>query len=416
MLHGKLIRLRRPNRFRTSAPAAPDAFQLVRVHPRLPAGDGRGLPAARAQLEVLGARLADARLGGLLRLLAAAQPADHRALDRGELRLRPGAARPRRRRQPGAAAQRGAGARHPRQRRLPRLFQIRQLLGLGGERPDGVRLHLPQRDPAARHLLHHLPEDRLPDRRGRPADPQLHLERLPLVRDVLPAADRGTDRALQRDDPAVRARHLPVRHRPLRHRPDALLLRPLQEGGARRRHCRACLAGLRLRRHRGGGDAHPGLARRGRLHPADLLRLLRLQRHGLRRGAVLRRAAAGQLRLAAPGPQHHRLLAALARDADPLPDGLCLQPAGAGADPAAGGAGAGDAARPRLGPGRLPAGAGGAGARHHAALGPLARRRLYLHPLGRAARALHRDQPRLAPVRAGAGRGGRCSAGSRASC
>ena len=43
-------------------------------------------------------------------------------------------------------------------------------------------------------------------------------------------------------------------------------------------------------------------------------------------------------------------------------------------------------------------------ARHHAALGRLARRGLHLHPLGAAARGLSRRQSRLAAVRAAAGR------------
>ena len=88
------------------------------------------------------------------------------------------------------------------------------------------------------------------------------------------------------------------------------------------------------------GDAAAVLAGGGRLHPADLLRLLGLFRHGLRRGAVLRGAAADQLRLAAQGHEHRRLLAALAHHADPLPDRLRLQPDDAGADPARGRRGA----------------------------------------------------------------------------
>ena len=56
--------------------------------------------------------------------------------------------------------------------------------------------------------------------------------------------------------------------------------------------------GLRLRRHRRRGDAYPVLAGGGRLHAADLLRLLRLFRHGLRRGAALRHPPAAELRLA----------------------------------------------------------------------------------------------------------------------
>ena len=299
------------------------------------------------------------------------------------------------------------GARHRLQRLLPRLLQVRELRRLGGGRPERAGLRLQAGDPAARHLLHHLPEDRLPDRRRRRPHQVLHPARLSPLRDVLPAADRRADHPLRRDHPAVPARHLPLRPDPLRGRHHALLLRALQEGGARRRHGRARDPGLRLCRLRRRGDLPAVVAGGGRLHPADLLRLLRLFRHGLRRGALLRDTAADQLRLAAQGDQHHRLLAALAHHPDPLPDRLYLQPDGADADPGAGGAAPADAARPRLAPARLPARARLPHGHHHADLRALARGGLHLHPLGPAARGLYRRQPPLAAVRAAAGARGR---------
>ncbi len=74
--------------------------------------------------------------------------------------------------------------------------------------------------PAARHLLHNVPEDRLPGGRpGRPRDPVQH-PRLRAVRAVLPAADRRPDRALPGDDAAVPRRRLPLRCRQCRGRPE----------------------------------------------------------------------------------------------------------------------------------------------------------------------------------------------------
>ena len=60
------------------------------------------------------------------------------------------------------------------------------------------------------------------------------------------------------------------------------------------------------------------LDRRACLHPAALLRLLRLLRHGARHRLPVRAQAAAELQLAAQGVQHHRLLAALAHDDDAL--------------------------------------------------------------------------------------------------
>ena len=60
---------------------------------------------------------------------------------------------------------------------------------------------------------------------------------------------------------------------------------------------------------------------------ADLFRFFRLHRHGTRPGAVLWHQTAGQFQFAFEGGEHHRILAALARQSDAIPDRVYLQPA-----------------------------------------------------------------------------------------
>ena len=123
---------------------------------------------------------------------------------------------------------------------------------------------------------------------------------------------------------------------------------------------------------------HPPERRRGmdrgrRLHAADLLRLLRLFRHGDRPRPDVRPAPAVQLQRAVPRAVDARLLAALAHDAVPLPARLPLHPAG-----------------------RQPlrtAAPGSQRHRHHAARRPVARRELDLRRVGRAARRRARGEP-----------------------
>ena len=89
------------------------------------------------------------------------------------------------------------------------------------------------------------------------------------------------------------------------------------------------------RRSRGGrrlfGRPGPGrpdsLARRRRLHPPALLRLLRLQRHGARSGPGTGFRLPGKLRPPLRRRQHHRFLAALAYLALALVPRLSLHPA-----------------------------------------------------------------------------------------
>ena len=267
-----------------------DAVQFVRVHPGLPAGHRAGLPPARAELALAGPRLADPRLGGLLRLVAAAEPRDHRPLDRAQLRCSAGccsgspAIRPAPAAAPScwrsassstSASSATSSTRTSRSRwsttSAAQDFVFKQVI-----LPLGISFITFQKiafliDVAGGRIKAFTLRDYL------------------LVRDVLPAADRRADHPLRRDHPAVRARHLPLRPDALRGRHHAVLLRAVQEGGARRRHGRARHPGLRLCRLRRRGDAAAVVAGGGRLHPADLLRLLGLFRHGLRGGAALRR-------------------------------------------------------------------------------------------------------------------------------
>ena len=125
-----------------------------------------------------------------------------------------------------------------------------------------------------------------------------------------------------------------------------------------------------------GDDADPvrGLGRRARLHLPALFRLLRLLGHGDRARPDVRHPAAAQLQLALQGGQHHRLLAPLAHHAVALPARLPLHPA-------------------RRQPARRRRAATST-CDHDAARRPVARRRLDLRGLGRAARRLSGGQPR----------------------
>ena len=101
--------------------------------------------------------------------------------------------------------------RHVRRRAQSRaavLFQIHQFHLRQPHHADRRAAAVRQRHPAARHLLLHLPADRLSGRRharrqGRARHRQLHAVRL-----VLPASDRRAAGASRRDDPAIQARAL----------------------------------------------------------------------------------------------------------------------------------------------------------------------------------------------------------------
>ena len=106
-----------------------------------------------------------------------------------------------------------------------------------------------------------------------------------------------------------------------------------------RRLVRGLLKKAPARRERGGGRqcrirpragaARHGacVARRGELLFPDLLRFLRLQRHGHRHRHALRLRVSGKLQLPVCLRQRERVLAALAHDAQPLVRRLPLYPA-----------------------------------------------------------------------------------------
>ena len=174
------------------------------------------------------------------------------------------------------------------------------------------------------------------------------------------------------------------------------VLRPVQEGGARRQY-RAPVTPIYEHSAAGG---HIAAADRldggGRLHAADLFRLLRLYRHGARARPVLRHQAAAQLQLAAQGVEHHRLLAELAHDADAVPDRVHLQSVGAVADEAQAGPRAPRIRRAQSASRRLRFAADGSPDHDHVHFRALARGRLWIRHLGPDQRRLSRRQSRLA--------------------
>ncbi len=148
------------------------------------------------------------------------------------------------------------------------------------------------------------------------------------VRRILPAPDRRPDRAATRDHAAT-AGDRPGRAAcgQYRGRIDDLPARHGEEGRAGR-YLRALL-GCRVRRRRTGRAAQlrRGVVRRGVLCAADLLRFLRLFRHGDRSRADAQRAVSAELRQPLQGSEHRRVLAPLAYHAEWLPARSRLHPA-----------------------------------------------------------------------------------------
>src|SRR5207245_7187032 len=126
---------------------------------------------------------------------------------------------------------------------------------------------------------------------------------------LLPAPERGPDRALRKTWPAA-APLLPPRSGAAALLRPALLARPGEESPARRRN-----RALREPAARRAGCARVllRLGRDARLRVPDLPRLQRLHRHGARAGAHVRDRAAVELRPALPRRRSTGVLAALAR-------------------------------------------------------------------------------------------------------
>ena len=100
-------------------------------------------------------------------------------------------------------------ARHRLQHRLPRVLQVRRTSPPRRSTTcSGPDLRDGPDHPAARHLVHHVPEDRLPRSTFTPSgSTSFTLQDYLPVRAVLSAAHRRADRALPRDDAAVPSRH-----------------------------------------------------------------------------------------------------------------------------------------------------------------------------------------------------------------
>ncbi len=211
------------------------------------------------------------------------------ALRRDPVGLWRGAAHGGRSRSPGEATLAPAG-----DRREPRRVGVLQVHGFLPRQPSapvpgcGHRGAASGNHPAGGCLVLHLPVHFLPHRRvPRNADRATGISGLHAVRGLLPAVARRPHRA-RRAVPAADGERAPV----ARGRPapgdGALHPRLRQEGPVRRHAGRVGGPGVRA-----SGGLYPAhlLARGAGLHGADLLRLLRVHRHGDRRGAHARHHA-----------------------------------------------------------------------------------------------------------------------------
>ena len=162
---------------------------------------------------------------------------------------------------------------------------------------------------------------------------------LPL-RHIFPASDCGADHPSSRNHAAIcQGRDLSFRPCEPGNRRDDVHHRIVQEGppggfpdtNIQFGICRAARAG-----------AFDLVADGPVLFATDLFRFFRLFRHGDRPRLHVQRSLSTQFQFALQGAQHHRLLAALAYDADALPDALSLQSDGDLDRPAACGQGIGD--------------------------------------------------------------------------
>ena len=182
--------------------------------------------------------------------------------------------------------------------------------------------------PAAGDQLLHLPADHVPGREQKRRPHRCRPAALCRLRRVLSAPDRWSDRAAARDHAATAGRRPGRAARgPHRRGADDLPARAGEEGRAGG-HVRTLLRrGLRRRRTGSAAEPRGGLVRGGILCAADLLRFLRLFRHGHRTRAHAERAVPAEFRQPVQGGEHRRVLALLAHHAEPVPARLRLHPA-----------------------------------------------------------------------------------------
>src|SRR5258708_4930796 len=186
------------SRVAAEALAAHDAVLLLHVPVPIPARHCAGL---RRRAPPLAARRhygAGGGVAGVLRRLAAGLSALAAGFRRGEFCAGPADGRP-------AAPPRRRHLRCRAQSRGAVLLQIHQLHLRCRQHTDRRAFAVLQHRAAARHLLLHLPADRLSGgcdarRQSRARHRQLHI-----IRVVLPASDRRPAGASRRDDPAVQA-------------------------------------------------------------------------------------------------------------------------------------------------------------------------------------------------------------------
>ena len=151
--------------------------------------------------------------------------------------------------------------------------------------------------PAAGDQLLHLPADHVPGREQKRRPRRRRPAALRLLRRVLSAPDRRSDRAAARDHAATAgARSCGPARATHRRGADDLPARPGEEARAGG-HVRELLrCGLRRRGTRRAAELRRGMVCGRVLRAADLLRFLRLFRHGDRPGAHDERAVPGELR------------------------------------------------------------------------------------------------------------------------
>ncbi len=187
----------------------------------------------------------------------------------------------------------GAGQRARTDPAAARIFQICQLhsrqpgSSLQRVRRGSARTDL-QPDPAARHFVLHVPvAELLPRHSCRPIQAERKLRQAPALSDVFSAPDRRAHHAPRATDAAIRsAADATIRSDDFR--VASFSVGAVQEGFRRRPACGVCRRGLRGARPLPRAWLRAGILF---LRLPDLLRFLRLYRHGARRVAYPRHRA-----------------------------------------------------------------------------------------------------------------------------